>query len=199
MPGAVRSTATAPPRRPVGHATWPAASTAAATWAPRKPVAPVINTRSAAIVAVWLPLDPVNGSGTPRPDRPRRFLLIANPISGGGAGRVRAPLLAAALQARGCAADVHLTAAPGDACARARAAAGEPFDALVALGGDGTVNEVLNGMTDPTRPLGVLPIGTANVLACELGLPRKVDAAADVLAAGRCRELAIGRCGERRF
>jgi diacylglycerol kinase family enzyme len=138
-------------------------------------------------------------SSPPPPPPPRRLLLICNPISGGGRGRVLGPALAAALQARGCAAECHHTTAAGDAAARARAAGSEPWDALVAIGGDGTVNEVLNGMPDPSRPLGVLPVGTANVLACELRLPRGVDAAADVLAAGATRALAIGRCGERRF
>jgi diacylglycerol kinase (ATP) len=130
---------------------------------------------------------------------PRRLLLIANPISGGGRGKVLGPALAAALRARGHVAECHLTTSAGDGLVRARAAGSEPWDALVAIGGDGTVNELLNGMPDPSRPLGVLPIGTANVLALELGLPHKVEPAADVLAAGHTRELAIGRCGERRF
>ncbi|MCU0863127.1 MAG: diacylglycerol kinase family lipid kinase [Planctomycetes bacterium] len=136
----------------------------------------------------------MNGSTSPR-----RLLLIANPISGGGRGRLLAPQLAAALRARGAEAEVHLTTSAGDATARAAAAGAEPWHALVAIGGDGTVNEVLNGMPDPTRPLGVLPVGTANVLALELGLPRRVEAAAAVLAAGHTRALAIGRAGDRRF
>ncbi len=130
---------------------------------------------------------------------PRRLLLICNPISGGGRGRVLAPQLAAALRARGVDAEIHATTAAGDARARAERAGGEPWDGVVALGGDGTVNEVLNGMPDPARALGVFPVGTANVLAAELGLPRRIDAAADVLAAGAVRSLAIGRCGARRF
>lgn len=129
----------------------------------------------------------------------RRILLIANPISGGGKGRRLAPELAAALQAHGFATEVYLTRAAGDATARARAAGAEPWHALVAIGGDGTVNEVLNGMPDPSRPLAVLPVGTANVLAMELKLPRTPRALAELLARDERRELAIGRCGERRF
>ncbi|MEC8253371.1 MAG: diacylglycerol kinase family protein [Planctomycetota bacterium] len=130
---------------------------------------------------------------------PRRVLLIANPISGGGRGRELAPRLAAALRSRGVEAEVYLTCAGGDAAARAAAAGPEPWDGLIALGGDGTVNEVLNGMPDPSRPLGVLPVGTANVLALELALPRDVDDAAAVIARGHLHELAIGTCGDRRF
>lgn len=130
---------------------------------------------------------------------PRRLLLIANPISGGGRGGRLAPRLQAALRQLGVHADVHLTTCAGDARERAAAAGGEPWDGLVAIGGDGTVNEVLNGMPDPDRPLGVLPVGTANVLAIELGLPRAVDRCAAVLADGHQRPLAIGRCDGRRF
>jgi diacylglycerol kinase (ATP) len=160
---------------------------------------------------VWLP--PVSPKQSPPPQKPlperpsgaaaaappRHLLLIANPVSGGGRGRVAALALQQALAGRGITADVHLTQRAGDAAERARRAGAEPFDGLVAIGGDGTVNEVLHGMPDPTRPLGVLPVGTANVLACELGLPAAPNAAAAVLAAGALRELAIGLVGERRF
>jgi YegS/Rv2252/BmrU family lipid kinase len=133
------------------------------------------------------------------PPPPRRLLLIANPISGGGRGRRLAAQLADALQRLGVDAHVHLTTRAGDAAARAAAAGPEPWHGLVAIGGDGTVNEVLNGMPDPGRALGVFPVGTANVLAHELGLPRRVPAAAAVIAAGHTRPLAIGRCNGRRF
>ena len=133
------------------------------------------------------------------PTVPKRLLLVCNPIAGGGKGRVRGPELAAALRTRGVHAECWFTGARGDAEARARQAGGEPWDGLVALGGDGTVNEVLNGMPDLRRPLGFFPLGTANVLACELGLPGRVDRAADVLVAGHTRPLAVGRAAGRRF
>lgn len=137
----------------------------------------------------------MNGSAAP----PRRLLLITNPISGGGRGRTAAAALAARLGEHAITAEVYFTKAAGDGAARARTAAGEAWDGLVAIGGDGTINEVLNGMPDPGRPLGVLPVGTANVLAMELQLPYRPDAAAAALAAGRRRPLAIGVCNGRRF
>jgi diacylglycerol kinase family enzyme len=144
---------------------------------------------------LWLRGPHVNESPTP----PKRLLLLCNPIAGGGRGRVRGPELAAALRARGVHAECWFTGARGDAEARARQAHGEAWDGLVALGGDGTVNEVLNGMPDLRRPLGFFPLGTANVLACELGLPGRVDPAADALAAGHTRPMAVGRAAGRRF
>lgn len=129
----------------------------------------------------------------------RSVLVIANPVAGGGRGAARGQALVEALKVLGVRAECCVTRKAGDAAARAHAAGGEGWDALVAVGGDGTVNEVLNGMPDPSRPLGVLPLGTANVLAAELRLPRAVGPAAAAIAAGRTRELAIGMCGDRRF
>jgi diacylglycerol kinase (ATP) len=129
----------------------------------------------------------------------KRLLLIANPISGGGKGRRLAPTLAERLTALGVTCELHFTTRAGDAAERARRAGHEAWDGLIAIGGDGTVNEVLNGMPDPSRPLGMLPLGTANVLAAEYALPHDVDGAAAVFARGTVRELSIASCQERRF
>jgi diacylglycerol kinase (ATP) len=71
--------------------------------------------------------------------------------------------------ARGCA--VRATARRGEAEALARHAVAEGFTKIVAAGGDGTINEVVNGLAGSTATLGLLPIGTVNVFAMELGLP----------------------------
>ena len=128
-----------------------------------------------------------------------RILILANPIAGGGRSRLLAPQLAMRLSTLGCPAEVYFTKAAGDAALRAKAAGSEPWDALVAVGGDGTLNEVLNGMPDPSRPLAVLPVGTANVLACEYRIPRDPGALAAVIARMRTTPHAIGLAGARRF
>ena len=71
--------------------------------------------------------------------------------------------------ARGCA--VYATARPGEAETMSRRAAEDGFTKIVAAGGDGTVNEVVNGLAGSAATLGLLPIGTVNVFAMELGLP----------------------------
>ncbi len=71
--------------------------------------------------------------------------------------------------ARDC--PVRATAHPGEAEVFARHAADEGFEKIVAAGGDGTINEVVNGLADSTATLGLLPVGTVNVFAMELGLP----------------------------
>src|ERR1051326_8744116 len=83
---------------------------------------------------------------------------------------------------------LKMTAAPDDARRLSAEAVREGFDTIVAAGGDGTVNEVLNGMGDAegfkaTR-LGVLPLGTVNVFAQELGISSKLEAAWETIRKG---------------
>jgi YegS/Rv2252/BmrU family lipid kinase len=89
---------------------------------------------------------------------------------------------------------LKLTTAPGDARRLAAEAVEESFETVVAAGGDGTVNEVLNGLTDvrdglKRARLAILPLGTVNVFARELGLPSKLMAAWDAIRKGRETEL----------
>lgn len=85
----------------------------------------------------------------------------------------------------GCNAIMAETAGPGDARRIAAEAAAEGHDCVVAAGGDGTIAEVAAGLACSATSLGILPFGTANVLALELGLPRDAEGAARVIAAGR--------------
>jgi len=81
--------------------------------------------------------------------------------------------------------------------ARQAIAAGAEF--IVAAGGDGTINEVLEGMANTTVPLGILPAGTANVLATEIGLPNSMEQAATRMSECVAKRIAIGRldCGSK--
>jgi diacylglycerol kinase (ATP) len=100
-------------------------------------------------------------------------------------------------------ADIAVTRGPGDAERLAQSAAKtEKYDAIIACGGDGTINEIVNGiMSVPrtSRPaLGILPTGTCNVLASELGVPSD-ESAAGIIAVGKRRAIDIGRAGKRFF
>lgn len=121
--------------------------------------------------------------------------IVANPISGRGRGRAAAEALCAALARGGALPELLTTTARGDA-GRLLSAAG-PQDLVVAVGGDGTLSEVLAALGDARTPVGLLPTGTANVLAHELGLPREPERAAAVLLAGRVRELDVARVAGR--
>ena len=89
------------------------------------------------------------------------------------------------------------TAAAGDARRLAAEAIAAGCDTVIAAGGDGTVNEVLNGIGDADAfhrvRLGVLPLGTVNVFARELGIPRDVRRAWDLILRGRYTRIDLGR------
>jgi YegS/Rv2252/BmrU family lipid kinase len=103
------------------------------------------------------------------------------------------------LERRGTAVELYATRAAGDAT-RELASRPDAAELVIAAGGDGTVNEVVNGLVDWQQPrLGVLPTGSANVLSLELGLPRDPVAAAEVMLEGRMLPVRPSRVGERRF
>ena len=85
------------------------------------------------------------------------------------------------------------TSGPGTAGSLAQEAVRQGADVVLVLGGDGTVNEVIQGLAHSNVPLGVLPAGTANVLAMELGLGSRAETAAGKLAAFEPRPVALGR------
>lgn len=94
---------------------------------------------------------------------------------------------------------MRVTAAPGDARAVAAAAVEEGFSTIVAAGGDGTINEVVNGIAGADVALGILPVGTMNVFATELGLPGDLDEAWAVIRAGRTRRVDLLRANQQYF
>ena len=121
-----------------------------------------------------------------------RQLLIVNPFATG----VDAHGLAAVQAALPGGTEVRLTTAPGEATEIAREARG--VEAIYVLGGDGTYNEVLNGLRADV-PLGFLPGGGTSVLPRALGLPRNPVAAAKRVAEGRTRRIGLGHVNGRRF
>lgn len=121
-----------------------------------------------------------------------RLLVIHNPTAGFGRGR-RFDRTLRRLADLGCPIEVRRTAVRGDAEALARAAAAEGCGRVVAAGGDGTINEVVNGVAGSDRPLALLPLGTANVLAAEIGLDLDPDALARTIVDGAPRPICLGR------
>ncbi len=121
-----------------------------------------------------------------------RIKLIANPISGGDA-RPRIELARSALERCGAEVDLFLTGARGDARKAAAEASSEGYDRVIAAGGDGTLNEVVNGVSSPDLPIAFLPFGTVNVFALETGIPKTLEEACALAVNGSARPITLGR------
>lgn len=118
------------------------------------------------------------------------FEIIFNPIAGKGKAAQFRPLLEASLREKRIPHRFHETHGPGDAMRLARQLTeGRADDCdIVAMGGDGTLNEVLNGVADPSRVrLGILPCGSGNDFAAVAGIPVAVKGALDVLLSCQAR------------
>ncbi|HYV04761.1 MAG TPA: diacylglycerol kinase family protein, partial [Blastocatellia bacterium] len=120
--------------------------------------------------------------------------IIYNPMSGRPGRRaenVRA--MQRMLDARDINSEAQATSAPGDATRLASEAIGANVDLVIAYGGDGTINEVIQGMAGSHVPLAIWPGGTSNVVAKDLGLPFDNQRLADVIGAGRTNRISLGK------
>lgn len=129
----------------------------------------------------------------------RRLLAIQNPRSGGGGYKRDLPLIMGALRGLGYEVDERTTQGEGDGARLALAGVEEGFDLVCVIGGDGTVNEALNGLAGTEVPLAIIPTGTVNVLAMELGIPLDPPDAVRLLDAGTVSWIDLGLAGERYF
>src|SRR5258707_15050099 len=121
-----------------------------------------------------------------------KLFVIFNPAAGGKKSqRVRNFLEAKA----GPSVTLAPTQRAGDARLLAAQAVKEGYRIIVAAGGDGTINEVVNGIGTSGVALGVLPLGTVNVFAKELRVPHKLEAAWQVIRAGETRMIDLA-CAE---
>ena len=105
----------------------------------------------------------------------------------------------AELRRLGCEVTVRPTGGRGDAEQLAASADPNRYDVLVVAGGDGTINEAVNGLRDARLPLAIVPLGTANVLAAEIGMATDPRTVARTIALGRPRPISVGVANGRRF
>lgn len=131
----------------------------------------------------------------------KRARLIYNPTAGREGVRRHIATILETLEQAGYETSTHATTGKGDATREAELAAFRRYDLVVAAGGDGTVNEVVNGIADkPYRPtLGVLPLGTSNDFANAIGVPKNLNKAIQLLTNGVPKAIDIGRMNHRYF
>ncbi len=127
-----------------------------------------------------------------------RVKVILNPIAGGGYGVKILPEVVRCFEQRGFDVEVFRTQKKGDAREAARNSV--HYKAIATMGGDGTFNEVINGAVGHNNtPLGLIPLGTANVLARELRIPLDPIQACHVIARGHTRKIDLGKADSRYF
>jgi diacylglycerol kinase (ATP) len=125
----------------------------------------------------------------------QRAVILYNPHSGLGRARRRSDVERAAAVLHASGVEVHLepTTGPRSAEQQARTFVRDGFDTIIAGGGDGTIHDVLQGVVGTETTLGVLPLGTANSLAADLGIRRNPETAANQLLTAYSRRIAVGQ------
>ena len=119
--------------------------------------------------------------------------MISNPKTGRYNSRRRSiEDVASRLESLGVEVDLQFTSGPGNATKIAARAAREGSSEVIVAGGDGTINEAIQGLAGTDARLGIIPRGTGNVLARELGLPLDEEQAIAVLALGKSRKIYLG-------
>ncbi len=127
-----------------------------------------------------------------------KYRLIVNPISGRGAGAEAIPMLRQELSMAGLDYDLELTQSPWHAAELARAAVGDGCRYVVAVGGDGTSNEVLNGLMqakdagEGSAVMGVIGVGRGNDFAFGMGVPGGIKEGCETLRNGHRRTVDVG-------
>ena len=127
-------------------------------------------------------------------------VIIANPTSGFmpvQMGRLHDTLVF--LRSQGWRVELRYTRGPGDGSELARQAVEQQADMVIAAGGDGTINDIIQGLVGSETALAVLPTGTVNVWAREMGIPLDAHGARQVLIEGQARRVDVGCINGRYF
>ena len=130
--------------------------------------------------------------------------VILNPYAGRWTAKARRGEVELALRAADIDFDLVLTEGPGHGIDLASQAAKDGFSPIISAGGDGSINEVVNGIASapdggPTVPLGIMPLGSANDLVDNLKLPRDLNLAAKVIAANQPHSVDLCKVNQRYF
>ncbi|MBE0408720.1 MAG: diacylglycerol kinase family lipid kinase [Anaerolineales bacterium] len=136
------------------------------------------------------------------------LLVIYNPYSGRWNALKKKQEVEDALNRAGVKYELILTEGPGHAMDLAARAVNQGFDTVIAAGGDGTISEVVNGLAVASEnllkdralgPLGIIPLGSANDMVDNLGLPKDIDEAAKVIASGNTKLIDLCKVNNRYF
>jgi len=163
---------------------------------------PLAGALTALGLPVGAPTEGVADDGSYTPPVAPRARIVVNPTSGsvhGAFGLAELRETAQWLTAQGLPTELSLTRYSGHATELAREAADAGHEMVIAAGGDGTLNDVIQALAGHTTALGVLPMGTVNVWAREMGISLHPTEAREVLLHGVRRRVDLGRAGRRYF
>jgi YegS/Rv2252/BmrU family lipid kinase len=128
-----------------------------------------------------------------------RTFIILNPAAGQDDPVKLTRSIGGAFAARGISFDLEITTHPGHAADLAARSADQGYRAVCVVGGDGTLAEVATGLSGTGVPLGIIPRGTANQMAANLRIPKRLEAAVDVIVGGVTLPIDLGRIDGRAF
>ena len=128
----------------------------------------------------------------------KRLKFILNPVSGYGILNGKFEILTQYFKKQNYHIDLLTTGCKGDA-KRFAEDTDCTISAVVAIGGDGTINEVINGLYGKDIPVGIIPCGTNNLLAKELGIPRNIKKACLIISTGKTKHIDLGYDFKRYF
>lgn len=131
----------------------------------------------------------------------KKARIIYNPTSGRELFKKHLPEVLEKLEIAGYETSCHATTGEGDAISAAKLAAERKFDIIIAAGGDGTLNEVVSGISQcENRPkLGIIPMGTTNDFARAVHIPRKIDEAVDIIIKGDSIPVDVGLLNDEKY
>ncbi|MDJ1112710.1 diacylglycerol kinase [Macrococcus sp. S115] len=131
----------------------------------------------------------------------KRARIIYNPTSGRELFKKALPDVLIKLEDAGYETSAYATKSAGDATGAAERAVEDKFDLVIAAGGDGTINEVINGIAEKDyRPdIGIIPMGTVNDFGRALLIPKDIDEAVDVIVSGQTVSVDVGKMNNRYF
>jgi len=128
-----------------------------------------------------------------------KALVVVNPVAGQGRTLKVLPKVKAEFHKASCQAEIFQTKFPGEATLVAKRAVREGYDAVVAVGGDGTISEIVNGVAGSSVNLGVIPTGTVDVFSREMKIPFQIHSACKLIFGGKTRRIDLGQANSRYF
>ena len=133
--------------------------------------------------------------------RPSQVRILVNPLAGEGEAKITVKKIRKALNKRmpESKIDIIFSRTKGDLSTLAKEAVRDECEMVVAVGGDGAINEVIQGLAGSSVVLGIIPRGTGNVFAQEMKIPNNIDQACKILETGEIRRVDLGKVSDRYF